>query len=104
MKLLGVCSDDHHPLSIITPWLPNGHARGYVAAHPESFRGIVGVPRMALSPGLVTLDLQITGTAAGLSYLHNKLPPIIHGDIRGVRRFPTVCPHNNNKITRRITS
>lgn len=65
LSLVGIFRDSKHPLSIVTPWIEQGHVKLYLPSHPHHFLRI------------------ICGVAQGLSYLHTRNPPIIHGDIRG---------------------
>jgi hypothetical protein len=52
---------------MVSPFMYNGNAAAYLAAHPES--------------GALNL---LVGAAHGLEYLHTRQPPITHGDLRGV--------------------
>ncbi|TDL16125.1 kinase-like protein [Rickenella mellea] len=51
---------------LVAPFLENGHIMNYLSKHPEADR----------------LDL-VTQIAAGLDYLHNLNPPVVHGDLKG---------------------
>ncbi|THV03350.1 hypothetical protein K435DRAFT_651560 [Dendrothele bispora CBS 962.96] len=54
-------------LCLISPWMENGNIIQYLTNHPGH-----------------DLLCTISEIAAGLNYLHNLSPPIVHGDIRGV--------------------
>jgi serine/threonine protein kinase len=51
---------------IISPYLANGSASYYLQLHPHA-------NSLAI----------LLGAAKGLSFLHNQLPQIVHGDVRG---------------------
>ncbi|KAF8296927.1 kinase-like protein [Clavulina sp. PMI_390] len=63
IPILGVSSSPNHPLSIITPFVPNGSALGFL-------------------PGVLMCD-KFADIASALDYLHVMNPPIIHGDLHG---------------------
>ncbi|KAG8974659.1 hypothetical protein FRC05_006993 [Tulasnella sp. 425] len=52
-------------LCIISPWYPNGNVESYIILHPEADR----------------IKL-VSDVACGLSYLHNRAHPVIHGDMK----------------------
>ncbi|KAF8292356.1 kinase-like protein, partial [Clavulina sp. PMI_390] len=66
LPILGVSSGPRHPLSIITPFLRNGNALGFLATLPLQRRFSV-----------------FADIASALDYLHVMNPPVIHGDLHG---------------------
>ncbi|KAG9047172.1 hypothetical protein FS837_002864 [Tulasnella sp. UAMH 9824] len=50
---------------IISPWCKNGNVADYIVRHPE-------VDRIQL----------VSEVASGLAYLHNRVPPVVHGDMK----------------------
>ncbi|KAF8588244.1 kinase-like protein [Ramaria rubella] len=70
LKCLGFSYDfvprlDMQVPSLISPWMSNGSILSYIQKNPD-------VDRLRL----------VVGIAQGLSYLHNREPQIIHGDLR----------------------
>ena len=68
---------------MISEWMINGNINQYVKAHPEADR----MELVRLVCNLVRLlqrlkNLQLTGVAKGLIYLHSD--GMIHGDLKGV--------------------
>ncbi|KAJ7572221.1 kinase-like domain-containing protein [Mycena floridula] len=75
LPFLGLNTEIFPPtVCLVSPWMANGNLRQYSALHPEFDR--------------LTAIRQI---AAGIQYLHEHEPPIVHADIRGVRRFSMSC-------------
>ncbi|KAE9402996.1 hypothetical protein BT96DRAFT_990639 [Gymnopus androsaceus JB14] len=73
LPLLGVNTDLFSPsFCLISPWMENGNIISYLKQNPMHNR--------------YKVFLEI---AAGLSYLHSRNPPIIHGDIRGANILVT---------------
>ncbi|KAF8310782.1 kinase-like protein, partial [Clavulina sp. PMI_390] len=70
LPILGVSSNDTHPLSIITPLAPNGNALDYLRVLGPAARG----------PAMLKI---VTGISSALSYIHNLTPPVVHGDLHG---------------------
>ncbi|KAJ7572208.1 kinase-like domain-containing protein, partial [Mycena floridula] len=71
LPFLGLNTEMFTPtVCLISPWIANGNLRQYSALHPEFDR--------------LTAIRQI---AAGIQYLHEHEPPLVHADIRGVRMF-----------------
>ncbi|PBK89471.1 hypothetical protein ARMGADRAFT_935652 [Armillaria gallica] len=69
LPFLGVSKDVFAPrYCLISPWMVNGNIMSYLEAHPDHDR--------------LTSLVQV---AEGMKYLHNRNPPIVHADIRGVR-------------------
>ncbi|KAI6035228.1 kinase-like domain-containing protein [Pisolithus orientalis] len=67
LPLYGFCQNDTPFPYIVSPYMPNGTADKYVNDHPS-------VDHRAL----------IKHICEGVNVLHNMVPPIVHGDIRGV--------------------
>ncbi|KDQ18466.1 hypothetical protein BOTBODRAFT_75322, partial [Botryobasidium botryosum FD-172 SS1] len=66
LPFLGLCTLGSVPY-LISPWMENGHALGFVQKQPDTNR--------------LRLLVQV---ASGLDYLHSFKPgPVIHGDLRG---------------------
>ncbi|PVG00772.1 hypothetical protein CPB86DRAFT_782329 [Serendipita vermifera] len=65
LQFWGLCNTPQG-LAMVSPFMYNGNAAAYLAAHPES--------------GALNL---LVGAAHGLEYLHTRQPPITHGDLRG---------------------
>ncbi|KAE9384733.1 kinase-like protein, partial [Gymnopus androsaceus JB14] len=73
LPLLGVNTDLFSPsFCLISPWMENGNIISYLKQNTAHNR--------------YKVLLEI---AAGLSYLHSRNPPIIHGDIRGANILVT---------------
>ncbi|KZO97536.1 kinase-like protein [Calocera viscosa TUFC12733] len=53
-------------LCMSSEWMSHGNIRQYLASHPDSDRHVF-----------------LPGIAAGLQYLQEHVPPIVHGDIKG---------------------
>ncbi|KAF8313252.1 kinase-like protein [Clavulina sp. PMI_390] len=68
LPILGISSDNVHPLSIITPLAPNGNAFRYLLTLNPSDRGYMMLK-------------IVTNVASAIDYLHQLRPPIVHGDI-----------------------
>ncbi|KIK53350.1 hypothetical protein GYMLUDRAFT_179106, partial [Collybiopsis luxurians FD-317 M1] len=69
LPLLGVNIDVFHPsFCLISPWMSNGDIITFLKQNPQH-----------------NLPWVLREIAAGLHYLHSRDPPVIHGDIRGVR-------------------
>ncbi|KAE9390761.1 kinase-like protein [Gymnopus androsaceus JB14] len=67
LPLLGVNAELFNPsFCLISPWMANKDILSYLKQNPKHNRHKV-----------------LVEIAAGLSYLHSRDPPIIHGDIRG---------------------
>ncbi|KDQ07615.1 hypothetical protein BOTBODRAFT_119839 [Botryobasidium botryosum FD-172 SS1] len=60
-----------HSTYLISPWMHNGDALGYVKRNPNA--------------DVVDLLMQ---AAQGLQYLHTQNPPVVHGDLKGARSGP----------------
>ncbi|KAG9040041.1 hypothetical protein FS837_000890 [Tulasnella sp. UAMH 9824] len=69
LRFLGYQMDDGSPL-LISPWVNNGNLEAYWVrnAPPEEQK--------------LKMLLQLQGANAGLAYLHNRNPPIVHGDLK----------------------
>ncbi|CAE6462271.1 unnamed protein product [Rhizoctonia solani] len=65
LPLMGICSF-RGGVGIVSEWQENGNAIEWVRANPD-------VNRLELCKGI----------CAGLAYLHNASPRIVHGDLRG---------------------
>lgn len=61
--LLGFVLEDD--LCIISPWYLNGNVADHILRHPE-------VNRFKL----------VSDVASGLAYLHSRVPPVVHGDMK----------------------
>ncbi|KAF5371255.1 hypothetical protein D9758_004236 [Tetrapyrgos nigripes] len=74
LPFLGVNVNLFNPtrLCLISPWMENGNIIQYLMNHPDHD----------------LLD-SISDIAAGMDYLHNSNPPIVHGDIRGANILVT---------------
>ncbi|KAE9404358.1 kinase-like protein [Gymnopus androsaceus JB14] len=69
LPLLGVNAELFSPsFCLISPWMENKDIITYLKGNPSHNRQTV-----------------LSEVAAGLYYLHSRDPPILHGDIRGVR-------------------
>ncbi|SJL08824.1 uncharacterized protein ARMOST_12195 [Armillaria ostoyae] len=72
LPFLGVSKELFTPrYCLIPPWMANGNIMSYLEVHPDHDR--------------LTSLIQV---AEGMKYLHNLNPPIVHADIRGVRKYP----------------
>ncbi|KAE9386306.1 kinase-like protein, partial [Gymnopus androsaceus JB14] len=73
LPLLGVNAELFSPLfCLISPWMENKDIISYLKKSPAHSRYTV-----------------LSEVAAGLSYLHSRDPPILHGDIRGANILVT---------------
>ncbi|KAJ4464264.1 kinase-like domain-containing protein [Lentinula lateritia] len=73
LPLLGVNEEIFSPsFCLVSPWMANKDIITYLKANPTHSRHNV-----------------LTEIAAGLTYLHSRTPPIIHGDIRGANILVT---------------
>ncbi|KAF8312868.1 kinase-like protein, partial [Clavulina sp. PMI_390] len=70
ISILGISSDDLHPLSIITPLAHNSNALQYLKRLDQDRRA-----------GAM-LDI-VTNIASALDHLHGFRPEIVHGDLHG---------------------
>ncbi|KIK63208.1 hypothetical protein GYMLUDRAFT_163508, partial [Collybiopsis luxurians FD-317 M1] len=69
LPLLGANVDLFSPsFCLISPWMENRNVISYLKQNPQH-----------------SLPSILCEIAAGLHYLHSRDPPLIHGDIRGVR-------------------
>ncbi|KAF8307229.1 kinase-like protein [Clavulina sp. PMI_390] len=68
LPICGISSGPDHPLSIITPFAPNGNA----------FKFLSGVPADSRVNSMLGI---LTNVASALDYLHVMKPSIVHGDI-----------------------
>jgi len=50
----------------VSPWMDNGNVMDYIARHPK-----------------VDREVLVKGIAAGMQYLHEQTPSLVHGDIKG---------------------
>ncbi|KZO97534.1 kinase-like protein [Calocera viscosa TUFC12733] len=53
-------------LCLLSQWMPQGNIRQYLSQHPDADR-----------------QQFMQGIARGLTYLHELVPPIVHGDLKG---------------------
>ncbi|KAF8310706.1 kinase-like protein, partial [Clavulina sp. PMI_390] len=68
LPVLGISSDHHHPLAIVTPFAANGNAISYLTG-------------LEMSEQPAAMFRIIHNITSALEYLHGMLPPIVHGDI-----------------------
>ncbi|KIK53337.1 hypothetical protein GYMLUDRAFT_179049, partial [Collybiopsis luxurians FD-317 M1] len=69
LTFLGVNMDLFSPsFCLISPWMENRDIKTFLEKNPQH-----------------SLLSVLCDVAAGLQYLHSRNPPLIHGDIRGVR-------------------
>ncbi|KAG8896412.1 hypothetical protein FRC01_011834, partial [Tulasnella sp. 417] len=61
--LLGFVLEDD--LCIISPWYTNGNVADYIVRHPEADKIRI-----------------VSDVASGLAYLHTRVPPVVHGDMK----------------------
>ncbi|KAF8317450.1 kinase-like protein, partial [Clavulina sp. PMI_390] len=73
LPILGISSDEKHPLSIITPFAQNGNA----------FQYLTGLAARDMSRKTIAMFKIMSQVASALEYLHNMDPQIIHGDLHG---------------------
>ncbi|KZT58193.1 kinase-like protein [Calocera cornea HHB12733] len=67
IPLLGIaCDRPSQRLFLVSEWMAQGNIRQHLEAHPEADR-----------------TNFVEGMAMGLQYLHELVPPIAHGDIKG---------------------
>ena len=88
MPFLGACYDLGRPNvpCLVSPYLQNGNIRTYLVRNPDADR--ISLVRTALLLSfLIELLLQLAQVAAALNYLHHLHPPVVHGDLKGVRFF-----------------
>ncbi|KAG8914172.1 hypothetical protein FRC01_004192 [Tulasnella sp. 417] len=77
--------EDFDPAYLVSPHMKNGNIRDYLAANE------VELPKL--------LEL-VQGTIKGLEYLHSKIPPIVHGDLKAImtKKLPYHEVKNENLI------
>jgi len=85
VALLGHTTDPGAP-ALISPFYENGCVLDYLERYPSANRNDI-VRFIFLLGGLSDFGVKCADVAAGLSCLHSHDPPIIHGDIKGVREM-----------------
>lgn len=71
--------------SIVTPWAENGNLIDYLKKH--SPKGRVSLVSCLLNGNGDEITNSLTkclSIARGIEYLHDHVPPIVHGDLRAV--------------------
>lgn len=94
VRLVGVqLSPNHLHSYVVSPWHPNGTADKYVARFPA-------IDHLALVSLADQIDIypihsnsQIRGISTGVHVLHTMVPPIVHGDLKGVHINTLTCFH-----------
>jgi len=81
--------------AIVMKWYENGTAPRFLSSksHEHRLKTVRFHPRF-LSPFTnLTFSLKARDVCEGLRYLHEMPEPVIHGDLKGVRRLslPLVC-------------
>jgi len=68
----------------VSPFLPNGNVKRYLSeVNPDAERyRLVTICSKNKANELIPFS-QLIEAAEGLAYLHNRVPPIIHGDLKG---------------------
>lgn len=88
VPLLGV-APELFPLCMVSQWMPQGNIRTYAQDKPVATKlqlvSCIGKPL-----ALPTVLFQLKDILSGLEYLHCQ--PIVHGDLKGVRRFCGILP------------
>ncbi|KAF8507475.1 kinase-like protein, partial [Hysterangium stoloniferum] len=77
LKFYGICEYGTLSLFMVSPFLENGNVMNYLSA---------------INPNADRRQLLIE-TAEGLAYLHNRTPPVIHGDLKGANILVTNSGH-----------
>jgi serine/threonine protein kinase len=85
VPFLGVEPRQGNLPSIVTPYYENGPVLQYLSANPTVDKLYLVNAPLHEDYNKIDLSFQINGIAAAVGYLHSLNPPIIHGDIRGVR-------------------
>lgn len=87
---LGAFRDNTPHLSaplIVLPYLPKRSAKAWIEQHPTplNYLRIVSSPLLLLLGFHILIQGQLSDVAEGLEYLHSRSPPVIHGDLHGVK-------------------
>jgi len=69
LPFYGVCDVDNPFPGLVSPWMANGHVAKYLTDH---------LPNITISDRLSLLSQA----ASGLQYLHERDPPMVHGDLK----------------------